>query len=271
MRRLVAKISQEIKIKKDEAELIIAALLDKPRFELYLNHQLSPGQRKLIWLKLLQLKSGVPIEYITKKIQFRDYNLTINPGVFIPRLETEYFIELIAKKISNKPKKILEIGTGCGAIAIALAHLYPDAEIIATDISNEALDNAQINIKRFNLEKRIELVYSNLFENINTHFDLIVSNPPYVPSSRLINLPKSVRDFEPLRAINGGPDGNRFIRALINQGLLYLNENGVIALEIDETAVKPLNLLLKDKLTRVLFLKDQFGKYRYLFIGDEKR
>ncbi len=265
MKRVIAKIAQELGVKRDEAELIAATLLERPRFEFYLNHKLCPENELRLWLKLILLKNGVPIEYVTKRIQFREYNLVIYPGVFIPRLETEYFIELINQRVELKPQRILEIGTGCGAIAIALARIYKHAEIVATDISNRALDNARINIERFGLKTRVELIHSDLFENIDTRFDLIVSNPPYVPSNRLFSLPKSVRDFEPLRAINGGKDGTVFIQSLVEQGMSYLNSNGTIALEIDELSVNPLKTFFRKRKQTVSFVQDQFGRYRYLF------
>ncbi len=119
MKEIIKEVSKKLQITKDEAELIIATLLDRPRFSIYLNNEIDQDTAAMLKIKLRQLKHGVPIEYITKKVQFMDYLLNIQPGVFIPRLETEYFVELIGRLVVA-PKKILEIGTGCGAIAISL-------------------------------------------------------------------------------------------------------------------------------------------------------
>jgi release factor glutamine methyltransferase len=271
MREIIKKVSEEFHITKNEAELVIATLLEQPRFGIYFKGEVDKKTLSLLKMKLRQLKEGVPIEYIAKKIQFMDYSLNIYPGVFIPRLETEYFVELIERLVKPVPKMILDIGTGCGAIAISLAEVFPEAHIIATDISAAAIDNASDNIQKFNLGDRITTLRCNLFEGLLTQFDLIVSNPPYIPTSRIKLLPKSVKDFEPILAIDGGYQGVHFIKRLLKQSLHYLHPNGVVAIEIDEDEVEILRLFLEANVFNdFVFKKDQFGRFRYLFIGDFK-
>ncbi len=271
MKELVNQISKDLAVTKGEAELIIATLLDRPRFEIYLNSKIDDTNLKLLKTKLLQLKKGVPIEYITKKVHFLNYVFRIYPGVFIPRLETEYFIELIEKIPHFAPQNILEIGTGCGAISIAFAEIFPNATITATDVSENALSCAQENIEKYNLQKRITLKQCNLFDGITESFDLIVSNPPYIPRARLESLPKSVKEFEPIVAINGGEGGLQFIRRLIREGMCHLKNNGIMALEIDEDEVSPLKQFLKSNISvSFSFKKDLFGRFRYLFIGNSE-
>lgn len=271
MREIVKKVTEDFQITRDEAELIIATLLERPRFEMYMNSTLDEETGTILSLKLKQLKNGVPIEYITKKVQFMDYLLKIYPGVFIPRLETEYLIECIGRMLDTAPKKILEIGTGCGAISIALARLFPEAKIIATDISPTAIRNASENIEHFGLKEQITLLHCNLYEGLSARFDLIISNPPYIPSSRLLLLPKSVTDYEPILAINGGDKGIQFIKKLICNGEDYLNPQGLIALEIDEEQVAILTNILSESLLKPFsFKRDSFGRFRYLFIGSFK-
>lgn len=271
MREIVEQVIKELTVSRGEAELIVAALLEKPRFGIYLNDSVDQGTRKLLHTRLMQLKTGMPLEYVTTKMQFMDYSLHIYPGVFIPRFETEYFIELIGKLVDFVPERILDIGTGTGAISIALAHLYPDAQIFATDISDMAIRCARENIKEYGLSDRIHLTQCSICDGASTKFDLIISNPPYIPSSRLRSLPKSVRDFEPMLAIDGGQDGTQFIELIIQQTAEYLNPGGVIALEIDEDTTAILKKFLQvsgyDKFS---FKRDQFRKYRYLFIGNLK-
>lgn len=274
MREIVEQVVKELAVSRGEAELIVASLLEKPRFEIYLNDSIDQESRQFLRAKLMQLKNGMPLEYVTKRMHFMDYSLRILPGVFIPRFETEYFIELIEKLIDFVPEQILDIGTGTGAISIALAHLYPDVHIVATDISDKAIRCARENIKEYGLTDRIHLLQCSICNGVNTRFDLIISNPPYIPSSRLHSLPKSVRDFEPMLAIDGGQDGIQFIKLIIQQTAAYQNPGGIIALEIDEdTVITIKGFLQTNGCDQFSFRRDQFGKYRYLFIGklkDEK-
>lgn len=271
MKEIVKQVSDDFKISSGEAELIVASLLEQPRFGIYFNNRMDINTKKILNMKLIQLKKGVPIEYITKKIQFRNFLLRIYPGVFIPRLETEYFIELIEKFVNLRPEKILEIGTGSGAICITLATIFPKAKIIATDISQNAINCVLENIERYNLTEQINLLHCNMFEGLTTKFDLIVTNPPYIPRARLKSLPKSVKHFEPILAINGGTEGVQFIKKLIQQGKDYLNPGGLIAIEIDETEVKILQKFVEMNISAPFyFKKDLFGRFRYLFVGNFK-
>lgn len=271
MREIVEQVVKELAVSRGEAELIVASLLEKPRFEIYLNDSIDQESRQFLRAKLMQLKNGMPLEYVTKRMQFMNYSLRILPGVFIPRFETEYFIELIEKLIDFVPEQILDIGTGTGAISIALAHLYPDVHIVATDISDKAIRCARENIKEYGLTDRIQLLQCSICNGVNTRFDLIISNPPYIPSSRLHSLPKSVRDFEPMLAIDGGQDGIQFIKLIIEQTAPYLNPGGIVALEIDEDTVVTIKEFLQTNgCDQFSFRRDQFGKYRYLFIGELK-
>lgn len=271
MREIVEQVVKELAVSRGEAELIVASLLEKPRFEIYLNDSIDQESRQFLRAKLMQLKNGMPLEYVTKRMQFMNYSLRILPGVFIPRFETEYFIELIEKLVDFVPEQILDIGTGTGAISIALAHLYPDVHIVATDISDKAIRCARENIKEYGLTDRIQLLQCSICNGVNTRFDLIISNPPYIPSSRLHSLPKSVRDFEPMLAIDGGQDGIQFIKLIIEQTAPYLNPGGIVALEIDEDTVVTIKEFLQTNgCDQFSFRRDQFGKYRYLFIGELK-
>jgi release factor glutamine methyltransferase len=268
MRELIKAVSNELNVDRNEAELVVAALMDRPRFELYMKSTLDENEKEILWSRIMQLKEGMPIEYITERTQFLDSTLKILPGVFIPRVETEYFAEIIPKHVTQRPERILEIGTGCGAISIGLARKYPEAEILATDISSRAIENAHYNIEQFQLESRISLLQCNMYESFKGTFDLIVSNPPYVPHARMVKLPKSVREFEPLAAIDGGEHGVQFIEKLIVQGIDHLSTRGIMAVEIDEDSVGILKTFLKNRhIESFVFRKDLYNKYRYLFIG----
>ena len=270
MKEIINEITEQFDIARDEAESAVATLLDRSRAGLYLGPEIDEQTKKMLQLRLRQLAKGIPIEYLIKQVQFRDYSLNVEPGVFIPRLETEYFVELVAR-MSNAPRTILEIGTGCGGIAITLAEIFPAARIFATDISVRAIENARRNIHKFGLSDRISLLCSNLCDALSTKFDLIISNPPYVPSPRLKFLPKSVKEYEPLQAIDGGKDGIGLIKRLIIQGFENLNNNGLIGIEIDETSVDILKEFLDwNDIHSYVLKKDLFGRFRYLFVGNIK-
>ena len=272
MKEIIRQITEDLSVTKDEAELILASLLEKPRFELYMLDTINQEEWHQVLYRLMLLKKGTPLEYITKRTQFMDYSLRIYPGVFIPRFETEYFIELLGQVLDFAPERILDIGTGTGAISIALAHLFPEAEIFATDISDTAIECARENFETYGLTEKIHLIKCDIFPSIKQKFDLIVSNPPYIPSKRLSSLPKSVRDFEPMLALDGGPDGTQFIRAIMEKAFDMVTKNGIIALEIDEESTQILeNYIKTHDYKEFTFKKDQYKKYRYLFIGKIKK
>ncbi|UCC12269.1 MAG: peptide chain release factor N(5)-glutamine methyltransferase [candidate division WOR-3 bacterium] len=249
---------------RDSAELIIAALLGKPRHEIYADETNENLDHGLLHARLIQLKNDIPLEYLTKSVQFRDFDISIEPGVFIPRVETEYLIDVIADEITEPPRCVLDIGTGSGVLAIALARRYPDSRITATDVSHTAIRCARKNIRTHRLESRIELVRCSLFDGLIGTFDLIVSNPPYIPSERLGSLPRSVRDYEPRLALDGGPHGIRVIQRILSQAKHYTHETSLIALEIDDNEVSTMRDMLENDRTLSYSLhKDLFGRNRY--------
>ncbi len=267
MRDTVARTCKTLGVSRDNAELIVAALLGKSRHEIYTDTASLNIKYDLLHARIIQLQKDIPLEYLTKKVQFRDFDISIEPGVFIPRVETEYLIDIIAHKITEPPCRVLDIGTGSGILAIALARLYPEIHITATDVSHTAIRCARKNIRAHRLEARIDLVYCSLFDGLTGTFDLIVSNPPYIPSERLISLPRSVRDYEPLRALDGGPHGIRLIQRILSQAKRYTRENGVIALEIDDGEVSTLrDVLERDRTLSYSLHEDLFGRNRYCIV-----
>ncbi|MBE0432757.1 peptide chain release factor N(5)-glutamine methyltransferase [candidate division WOR-3 bacterium] len=271
MKELIESVSKELAADRHEAEMVIASLLGRPRHELHFLDAMSDREQVQILQRVRQLKQGIPIEYLTRKVQFRDHVLAINPGVFIPRLETEQLIEYVRKIPGREPQMILEIGTGCGALTIALAFLFPGARIVATDISEKAIENAQENIVDHALGSRVELVRCDMYGGISGVFDLIVSNPPYIPRDRLGILPPSVKDFEPLEALDGGEQGVEFIEELIEDGQMHLAKDGIMAFEIDDDGTDLLRTFLEDNnIGPYVFRRDLFGRYRYLFIGVDR-
>ena len=183
-----------------------------------------------------QRKAGRPLQYIIGSAPFRHFELYVEEGVLIPRPETEILVEeaIAALKPSAENLEILEIGCGSGCIVCSLAYEIAGAKITATDINPKALEITKKNAKKYELEKRIELVEADMFPQTDTKYDLIISNPPYVPRAVYETLEAEVKDFEPPEALVSGEDGLDFFRKFIELAPHYLKENGIIAVELFE-------------------------------------
>jgi release factor glutamine methyltransferase len=231
-----------------DAELLLCTALGWKRERLYVNHEmpLETRQKDLFWSFLLRRSRREPIAYITGHKEFWSLDFLVCPEVLIPRPETEHLvsaaIELLAEVgrsghsvAPNSNLRILELGTGSGAVAITLAKEIGNVEIWATDLSLAALTIARGNAARQGVRERIHFVHGQLFEPIvrlHGFFYGIVSNPPYVRRSELQSLPPEVRNWEPKLALDGGWDALDFHRQIAQQGHLYLKNEGFIALEI---------------------------------------
>jgi release factor glutamine methyltransferase len=176
-----------------------------------------------------------PIQYILGHAEFYGLRLCVTPAVLIPRPETELLVEAVLNRLPHdQPQRIVDIGTGSGAIAIALTHTFPQASVTALDLSPEALAIAGENASTHSLAGRIRLLQSDLLGTIagEEPFDAIVSNPPYVPTEDASTLHPQVRDHEPSLALYAGVDGLEVHRRLIPQAFALLKPNGLLALEI---------------------------------------
>ncbi|MBR3255071.1 MAG: peptide chain release factor N(5)-glutamine methyltransferase [Clostridia bacterium] len=218
-----------------KARLLLQDTLNKPRQYLLVHEtdDLNQNQVEKYFLNVEKVKNGVPIEHITHLKEFMKLNFFVNENVLIPRQDTEVLVEetiKIAKRINAK--KILDLCTGSGAIAISLAKYLDDTEITATDISKEALRVAKKNAISNEVEKNITFIESDLFENItNTKFDMIISNPPYIKKNVIKKLSKDVQN-EPQLALDGGYDGLDFYRRIANKAYNYLKFGGYLCFEI---------------------------------------
>jgi release factor glutamine methyltransferase len=200
---------------------------------------------------ILRRLANEPIQYITGEQEFYSLALHVSPAVLIPRPETEFLIEAVLAELDPASHlRILDIGTGSGAIAIALAHHLPNAHVIATDISAATLVVASSNAARHHLSSRIRFVKSDLIDALapgeaafdapgspasglgSLGWDAIVSNPPYIPTGDRGTLHPQVCDFEPAAALFAGPDGLEVYRRLIPQARAALKPGGLLALEI---------------------------------------
>jgi release factor glutamine methyltransferase len=187
-----------------------------------------------------------PISYILGRREFWGLDFEVGPGVLTPRPETEFIVEEAIERfagprhakagadaplVSAHPSRIADVGTGSGCLAISLALEFPAARLVATDISTAALDVARRNAKRHRVGDRIELSRTSLLTGVAGPFDLIVSNPPYVASGDVADLPPEVRDYEPREALDGGADGLDVIRKLLAEAGSHLVPGGWLVFE----------------------------------------
>ena len=180
--------------------------------------------------------NGEPLQYIEEYIPFYSIQINVDQRCLIPRPETEYLIEFI-KNNSDNPKKILDVGTGTGCIALMLKKLYPESTVDACDISLEALDLAKENAEINNLE--INLFQSDLLSDVEeVDYDIIVANLPYIPTETLSSLESEVVDYEPLLALDGGIDGLLYINRLIKEIEEKEIRNLTLFLEVDTSHAK---------------------------------
>jgi release factor glutamine methyltransferase len=221
-----------------DAELLLLHTLKIPRTTLvaHPSRELTPAQHALYEKTIARRLRHEPIQYITGQQEFYGLTLNVTPAVLIPRPETEHLVEAVLKLLpANQPLKIADIGTGSGAIAIALAAHLSQAAITALDISTEALAVAAANARDHNVADRIRFLQSDLLSAL-THeggtFDAIVSNPPYVPNSDRDTLHPQVRNHEPPTALYAGETGLDIYRRLIPQAHSALKPAGLLALEI---------------------------------------
>ena len=227
------------------AELLLMFTLERDRAYLYAHpeRELTPAEELRYEEALAERSRGVPAQYIIGHQEFWGLDLIVTPAVLIPRPETEHVVETVlrlrAADKSVRPTRalrIVDVGTGSGSIALALAKEFPDAEIHATDISAAALEIARANAARLQLESRIQFHDADLLQGLEPMtFDFVVSNPPYVSESEEDEVQLEVRKFEPRQAVFAGPTGLEVIARLVPQALSLLKPGGWLVMEISGT------------------------------------
>lgn len=252
-----------------KARLLMQYVLNKSRqyILVYDNKQLTQAQEFQYFRNIEKLIKKFPLQHITHQQEFMKMTFYVDENVLIPRPDTEILVEeviQIAKKINAK--KILDMCTGSGAIAVSLAKYIPDSRITAVDISNKALNIAKKNAKSNQVENQITFVESNLFENLpKEKYDIIVSNPPYIKNEEIKTLDKEVQK-EPKLALDGGIDGLDFYRAIIKQDYEYLKFNGYLCFEIGYDQKEEVMELIKqeEKYKDTYSKKDLYGNDRII-------
>jgi len=220
-----------------QAELIVGTILNQPRFELYLSgeREISGAEMARIRDALTRRANGEPTQYILGRTEFYGLPFKCDRRALIPRPETELLVEhaLTALRELERPApRVLDLGTGSGCIAVAIAVNAAHARVTASDTAEEALALAGENAKLNAVSDRLELIRSDLFAGITGTFDLIVANLPYVSELERDALMKEVRDFEPPEALYSGPDGLALVGPAVDRAHQYLERGGVLLMEI---------------------------------------
>ena len=220
-----------------DAEVLLAHVLETDKPGLYRSlHDIVPVSAREQLRKLIKRRiNQEPISYILGRKEFWSLVFSVGPAVMVPRPDTEILVEEALRLLpTDTALNILDIGTGSGAIAIVLAKELPAAAITAVDISPAALEFARINAAAHNVST-ITFLLGDLFHPVRSQehaFDIIVSNPPYIPSNEIHHLPQGLRDYEPHSAFDGGTSGLDFYRKITNQAPRYLKANGFLLLEV---------------------------------------
>ena len=233
------------------AELLLRFVLSCDRAYLFAHpeRELTSEQTSRYEAALAERSRGVPAQYITGHQEFWGMDLIVTPAVLIPRPETEHLIETVlalqASERGTDQLRIADVGTGSGCIALALAKELPNAEIHATDVSEQVLEIARANAARHQLQQ-IRFHHTDLLATLTGPFDFVVSNPPYVGESEEDQVQLEVRKFEPRSAVFAGPAGTEVIARLIPQAHELIRPGGWLVIEISETIVTEVRQLLAD-------------------------
>jgi release factor glutamine methyltransferase len=220
-----------------QVELLLAHLLKLPRMGLYLNFERVLNEAEMDNLRQLVVRRGErePLQHIVGSTSFCGVEMQVSPAVLIPRPETELLAEQAWKFLGGLPAgaSAFDFGTGSGCLAVVLALKCPAAKITAVDVSPEALEVAKKNAAANHVEERVEFRLGDGFRAVaGEQFDLIVSNPPYIPGGEITSLEPEVRDHDPRLALDGGADGLDFYRILAAESAAFLRKNGRVMLEL---------------------------------------
>lgn len=235
------------------AELLLAHVLSKDRLFLYLNYDrpMETGELAAFRTYIKRRLAGEPNQYITGTQEFWSLPFRVNPNVLIPRPETELLVEVVLEflRSSDSNISILDLGTGSGAIAIALARELSGVRIVATDLSMAALQLARENARMNKVDEKIHFVRSDMFAAISISsekFTVVVTNPPYVSHAEFSKLAREIRDYEPRGALDGGPDGLTAIKYIIKEASTVLCQTGALIMEMGADQAESVSTLVRD-------------------------
>ena len=255
-----------------QVELLLAHVLQMPRMKLYLNFDRALSEPELETLRSLIKRRAErePLQHIVGSTSFCGFEFTVNRDVMVPRPETELLAEQawsFLATLTASPAIVLDFGTGSGCLAIVIALKSPTTTVHTVDISEAALAVARANAQRHGMGEKIHFHLGDGFKGVDPviAFDLIVSNPPYIPSAEIATLEPEVRDFDPRLALDGGADGLEFYRLLAAQGRAHLKPAGKLMLEFGEGQHGEISALFTNAgWTVETVVKDYSGRERIL-------
>jgi release factor glutamine methyltransferase len=257
-----------------QTELLLAYLLKMPRMNLYLNFEriLTPVETDVLRELVKRRGRREPLQYITGSTSFCGLEMAVNRHALVPRPETELLAELgwqFLSTFNSQPSTALDLGTGTGCIAITLAVKCPNAKITATDISADALALAKENAARNGVPERIVFLQGDGFAAFaaDARFDLIISNPPYIPSAEIATLQPEVRDFDPCAALDGGVDGLDFYRRFSAQAKPFLKPDGKIMLEFGDGQAEAIRKIFEAEKWIVEAMKEDYSQRARILIA----
>jgi release factor glutamine methyltransferase len=251
-----------------EAGVMLCSVLKCDRAYIYTHHNrvLNVGEQMEFFNMVKVRAEGMPVQYITGHQEFMSLDFTVVQGVLIPRQDTEMLVEFViehAKSLSseNEPIRILDIGTGSGCIAISLAHYIEGSFVKALDISEEAIEVASLNALRLGVADRVQFEKCDVFSGFEykcsrQKYDIIVSNPPYIPNSDISGLQREVRDYEPFIALDGGRDGLDFYRIIVHSTSYCLKPFGLLAFEVGLGQAEAVAKLMRNNFHSIQIVKD---------------
>lgn len=254
-----------------DTDALIAHALGLRRLELYLDLDRPLTEKQLTMLRPLVRRRAnrEPLQYILGTVEFYGMELRVDSRALIPRHETEELVDQLVKQLHKAPQKILDLGTGSGALALAFARKYPDAQIDAVDVSSSALSLARENAKSLDLDSRIQFYQGSWFEPLGkggNQYDLIVSNPPYLTQKEVVTAEPEVIDHEPRGALASGVDGLDAIREILGKSVDFLKQNGILALETGIAQQDELDALSKTANLKGRCIHDLSGRPRFYFV-----
>ncbi len=253
-----------------EAEVLLAHALKLDRMGLYVYHDRPANQeeREAFREMIRRRVKGEPTAYIIGQREFMSLPFLVDRRVLIPRPDTETLVEESIRLLRGYEGevKVLDVGTGSGAIAVSIARYVPQATVYGVDISGDALQVARDNATLNGVEDRVVFGQSNLLENVTSGpFQLITANLPYIPSEKMAELPKEIREYEPREALDGGPGGLNFYIKLLPQAYRLLGEPGFLLLEVgDSSQVRELCQHIDDAWSGYYVLQDLGNRDRVL-------
>ena len=249
------------------AEHLLAHVLGMPRrIELYLQFErpVSEGQRAPLRELVKRRAEGIPLQHILGEVEFCGRVFICDARALIPRPETELLVELVLKD-SAATTSMLDVATGSGVIGLSLALSRPDAAVTLCDISSEALSLAAANACRHGIADKVVQKESDLLDSVEGIFDVIVSNPPYIPTSDIASLSREVQN-DPVLALDGGADGLRIIERLVQASMSKMSAGGLLALEIGhDQAARVVEILKMHNFRDIVVHQDYQGVERFVF------